>query len=134
MFTKEGKELDTKNVKYMTFDGVEFALFPVLSIVQKKFFPTDAKEEKVGNALQAALFEDEYSPSKTHKNSVAYRVRQWLSNAKVGQSTIIEAPTAYSIRVACETRGVKAKIFQQKRGSYRVIFDSRKKYARQKGV
>ena len=129
--TNEGKRLDAKNVKYMTFDNVEYALFPVLSSlpVPKKKVVLD---ETVNQNLEE--FFDVKRTKKVHPNSVAHKVRQWLSTAKIGESTVIKAPTDYAIRVACEIHGVKAKIFKQKRGQYRVVFDAKKKYARQKGA
>ncbi len=135
--TKEGKNLDTKNVKYMTFDNIEYALFPILNDVETKKsvtpFSEDDKQVIVENALEQALFGTQ-NKSKLYKSSVAFRVRQWLKNAKIGESTVIMSPSDYAIRVACETRGVKAKIFKQKRGQFRVVFDAKKKYARQKGA
>lgn len=130
--TNEGKRLDAKNVKYMTFDNVEYALFPVLptfTVMPKKKIVLD---ETVNKNLDE--FFDVKKTKKVQVNSVAHKVRQWLSTAKIGESMVIKAPTDYAIRVACETRGVKAKIFKQKRGQYRVVFDAKKKYARQKGV
>jgi mRNA-degrading endonuclease RelE of RelBE toxin-antitoxin system len=139
--TKEGKNLDTKNVKYMTFDNIEYALFPILNDVETKkivtLFPEDDKQVIVENALERTLFGtlfDTQNKPKLYKSSVAFRIRQWLKNAKIGESTVIMSPSDYAIRVACETRGVKAKIFKQKRGQYRVVFDAKKKYARQKGA
>ena len=129
--TNEGKRLDAKNVKYMTFDNVEYALFPVLSglpVPKKKVVP----DETVNQNLED--FFDVKKTKKVHPNSVAHKVRQWLTTAKIGESTVIKAPTDYAIRVACETRGVKAKIYKQKRGHYRVVYVTKKVYARQRSA
>lgn len=134
--TSEGKQLDTKNIKYMTFDNIEYALLPVVS---KPKFPIPKKkvisDEVVDNNLNDFFNVD--SETKTRKmntTSTAYKVREWLANAKPGESIILKAPSDYAIRVACETQSVKAKIYKVKRGQYRIIYDRKKVYARAKTV
>jgi hypothetical protein len=129
--TNEGKQLDLNNVKYMTFDNVEYALLPViykLPVPQKKV-PSD---EKINQNL-----EDFFGVTKTkrvHLNSTAQKVREWLTTAKPGQSTVLKAPSDYAIRVACEIHGVKAKIYKIKRGQFSVVYDRNKTYARMQTV
>ena len=138
--TKEGKQLDTENVKYMVLDNIEYALFPVKNVslsetpvelkekdVTTPFSFNDAEEEKVNQNLESFFG---IKHKRVHNRSVAQKVRQWLNTAKPGESTFIKSPSDYAIRVACELQNVKAKIYKVKHGYYSITYDRYKTYAR----
>jgi len=145
--TNEGKQLDLTNVKYMTFENVEYALLPVLSKTQTSPLNNVVFTDQSNiNRNLDAFFETENTPvqtmqpvrkvrrkirvKRTHPNSIAHKVREWLSTAKPGQTTVFKSDTEYAIRVACEIAGVKAKIYTLKRGHFSVTYDRKKVYAR----
>lgn len=134
--TNEGKQLDITNIKYMTFDNIEYAMLPVLSKIP---FPTLKKktvsDETVDNNLNDFFnVESNTKARRVNTSSTAHKVREWLANAKPGESVVLKAPSSYAIRVACETQNVKAKIYKVKRGQFTVIYDRKKAYARAKTV
>jgi len=146
--TDDGKNLDTKNVKFMTLDNTEYAMFPVLKTEKllpakpQKWsvdYPEDAAQERVSNALEDLILGKLGSKGAgrgrgVRYGSVAHKVRQWIDSAKPGDSTTFASPSDCAIRVACETKGVKAKIFKIKRGQYNVMYERDKKYARSVGT
>lgn len=146
--TDDGKNLDTKNVKFMIFDNMEYAMFPVINT--EKLLPAkpqkwtidcdeDATQERVSNSLEHIILGQlkNNKPGRgrgVRYGSVAHKVRTWIDAAKPGDSTVFQSPSDCAIRVACETKGVKAKIFRIKRGHYNVMYERNKRYARSVGV
>jgi hypothetical protein len=123
METNEGKQVDTSNVKYMTFDGVEYAMMAVVKTKQ---------EEKTDYGVLRNLFGEEIQTHKrTHANSVARKVNDWLNtNPSKGQTQIFVCNTDGAVRVACENRNVKVSLRRVRKNQWAATFEGKKLYAR----
>ena len=109
--TADGQTLDTSKVKYLEMDGQRYAMMPVVSVSISK--PTKS-----------------VSTRKLPENTTAARVRDWLDNAKVGESITMKAPTRYAISAPAEMRNQCIKIKPLSGKNFRLTYMGEKFYAR----
>lgn len=138
--TNEGKTIDTSGAKYMTIDGKEFALFPVVNVEQNFTQNKFEVYESTSSALDKFFgFDDQNITPHTKKlkkekfNSIAYKVREWLnSGVTPGATTNFASPSEYAIRVAAELQNKNISIRKIRKGIYNVIYNKPQVYARSK--
>lgn len=126
METNEGKKLDLNTVKYITFDGIEYAMMPVIQFI-------DQKKLDVGNKFIETLFGVEEVAPKTRgrADSVSGMVNQWLNaSPKRGETVTFQCNTDHAIRVPCEKRNSKVLIRRIRKGLYSATYQGKFVYAR----
>lgn len=140
--TNDGKSIDTSSVKYMTMDGTEYALFPVIKnqpVIQNKFEVTEATSIGLDKFFgfheqkKAHYVRTQKKNKRQKTNSIAYKVREWLdSGLNKGDTTNFASPSEYAIRVAAETQNKNISIRRIRKGLYNVIYNKPQVYARSK--
>lgn len=128
----DGQMIDTSQGKEMTMDGKKYMIFP---LVLEHFAN---KTTKVGTKTSLEDFFNVEQPIETKKrkvvrNSIAYKVREWLeSGLKPGDTTNFHAPTGYAIRVAAEGLNKNISIRRIRKNVFNVVYNKPQVYARSK--